>query len=75
MKKHELLKLISKIHAIKCWKTEDFNLAVNSFKQLIDFKNAIIAEEETNLILLEAQIENWTNDEPMVSTSELNNKI
>lgn len=73
MNKHYLFRKASVIHAIKCYKTTDFNIAVQSFETLVEFKNRIqTAEDEKVLIHLNEELDTWAGQNPIATEREIN---
>jgi hypothetical protein len=72
MRKMLLLKKISAIHAIKCNKSNEFNLAIMSFNTLNDLKekiNKIDLNKEDNEI--DSLIQNYSDELPSVSENDI----
>lgn len=67
-----LLKKISAIHAIKCLRSIDFEIAELSFDTLISLRDRIINGEEIDINSL---IEEYANLSPIVSENEINSFI
>jgi hypothetical protein len=67
-----LLKKISAIHAIKCNKSDEFNLALKSFNTLNGLIEKII-EIDLNIIdgEIDSLIQNYTNELPAVSENDV----
>jgi hypothetical protein len=76
MNKHYLFRKASVIHAIKCNKAEDFNIAIQSFETLERFKCRIQnAVDEKELIYLNGELDIWAGQEPIATQSEIEHLI
>lgn len=76
MNKHYLFRKASAIHAIKCYKTADFDVAVKSFESLVGFKNRIqTAEDEEVLLHTNEELDLWAAQEPIATEREIENLI
>jgi len=69
--KHNLLKRISAIHAIKCNKSTSFELALKSFKELSDFKTIVEESQDSKLLGISSSINEWQNATPPVYENEI----
>ncbi len=62
------LRKISLIHAIKCSKITDMEIAIESFSKLEDLKNKINSEQEVS-----EEVAKWMNEAPNVNEQDINN--
>ncbi|MCB9196459.1 MAG: hypothetical protein H6598_09570 [Flavobacteriales bacterium] len=64
--KQFLYNKIYAIHTIKCWKTNDFNVALQSFNRLGELKAQVFdAPDEATLTEIHNQINQWAGSEPI----------
>jgi hypothetical protein len=76
MNKQFLFRKASAIHAIKCFKIADFNIALQSFETLAGFKNRIqAAVDDTELNFLNGELDVWANETPVATPEEMNQLI
>lgn len=60
------------IHTIKCWKTNDFDIALDSFDKLGELKGLVNdAVEEDGLIEIHKIINEWAGSEPIALDREI----
>ena len=70
--KHQLLKRVSVIHAIKCNNSLDSNEANQSFLKLQEVITNINTTNEGEIASVLAEIELWKNSKPIVTETEIN---
>ncbi len=71
--KHELIKRISKIHAIKCCKSTEMNISIESFKTLTSLNERIIAsKDDITWVGINQDIVNWAGTNPIATEQEIN---
>jgi hypothetical protein len=65
--KYDLLERISVVHTVKCCKTADFEIAVDSFSTLEKFKVELMESQGTDeLSTLKTKIDDWASTHPIV---------
>lgn len=71
--KHELIKRISKIHAIKCWKSTEMNLSIESFNTLTALNERVIAcQDDITWNGINQDIIKWAGTNPIATEREIN---
>ncbi len=69
--KNKLFKRASVIHTVKCKKSTDFNEATASFEKLQSIKISLQASNEEDFTIIENEIENWKNSNPIARENEI----
>ena len=70
--KHELIKKISKIHAIKCWKATDMAISIESFNTVVELKERTIASaNEEDWAKINASVNVWAGTNPIATNREI----
>ena len=71
--KHELIKKISKIHAIKCWKATDMADSIESFNTLVELKErAINSTNDEDWNEINTNVNTWAGSNPIATDREIN---
>lgn len=74
MDKHFLLRRISIIHAIKCTRSESFEIALTSFDKLGELKELVMSANEINLVEISNKVDDWAGENPVASNHDINSK-
>ncbi len=70
--KYDLIKRISAVHAVKCWKAADYDIAVDSFSTLGKLTVELMESKGTaELSILKTKIDDWASTHPIVLEGDI----
>ena len=78
MNKHYLFRKASVIHAIKCNKSANLEVGIQSYNQFVDFKVKIEGADDNDINVLNAinaELNIWAGQNPIAKDTEINNLI